>query len=258
MPSKKMKREFPETRGKENEFVTIPGDAVEPFLKVESKALNTKNVHLNKTLLAQNEVKTKPVEVDPTLFGTEKVADLMRQVFEFDRFNKVQTECFHLIYETDENAVISAPTGSGKTALFELAICRLYQEFMGSGSQAASDTIRSIYIVPMKALCQERYQDWSTRFAKVGIRVMELTGDTENDVLGALSRVHIILTTPEKWDSFTRKWKDHRYVMKGIRLMMIDEVHLLNTDRGATLEAIVARMQSIANMNAQKLRSPTK
>ena len=87
---------------------------------------------------------------------------------------------------------------------------------------------------------------------------MELTGDTENDVLGALSRVHIILTTPEKWDSFTRKWKDHRYVMKGIRLMMIDEVHLLNTDRGATLEAIVARMQSIANMNAQKLRSPTK
>lgn len=33
----------------------------------------------------------------------------------------------------------------------------------------------------------------------------------------------MLLTTPEKWDSLTRRWKDNVNVMKEIRLVMIDE-----------------------------------
>ena len=48
----------------------------------------------------------------------------------------------------------------------------------------------------MKALCAERYEDWTSRFAPVGLKCMELTGDTEMDDYFDLQDVHIILTTP--------------------------------------------------------------
>jgi ATP-dependent DNA helicase HFM1/MER3 len=57
----------------------------------------------------------------------------------------------------------------------------------------------------------------------------------------------IIVTTPEKWDSITRKWKDHMKLMKMIKLFLIDEVHILREDRGATLEAIVSRTKSVGS-----------
>lgn len=49
------------------------------------------------------------------------------------------------------------------------------------------------------------------------------------------------MTTPEKWDSITRKWKEIKYLVGQVALLLIDEVHLLHEDRGATLEAVVSR-----------------
>ncbi|KAI7571110.1 P-loop containing nucleoside triphosphate hydrolase protein, partial [Hortaea werneckii] len=57
----------------------------------------------------------------------------------------------------------------------------------------------------------------------------------------------VIVTTPEKWDSMTRKWKDHQKLMQMVKLFLIDEVHMLKDDRGATLEAVVSRMKSVGS-----------
>jgi ATP-dependent DNA helicase HFM1/MER3 len=56
----------------------------------------------------------------------------------------------------------------------------------------------------------------------------------------------LIITTPEKWDAITRKWRDNISLISRISLILIDEVHLLNTEeRGGTLEAVVSRMKII-------------
>lgn len=55
----------------------------------------------------------------------------------------------------------------------------------------------------------------------------------------------IIVTTPEKWDSITRKWHDHQRLLQMVELFLIDEVHILKDVRGATLEAVVSRMKTI-------------
>src|SRR3569833_2088003 len=55
----------------------------------------------------------------------------------------------------------------------------------------------------------------------------------------------IIVTTPEKWDSITRRWHDHRKLLELVRLFLIDEVHILKDVRGATLEAVVSRMKAV-------------
>lgn len=57
---------------------------------------------------------------------------------------------------------------------------------------------------------------------------------------GVCSWVQIIVTTPEKWDIITRKSGDRAYTQL-VRLLIIDEIHLLHDERGPVLESIVAR-----------------
>lgn len=152
----------------------------------------------------------------------------------------MQSKCFSLIYETNDNFVLSSPTGSGKTAILELAICRLMNGFRNG-------TYKIVYQAPTKSLCSERQKDWQAKFGPLDLQVAELTGDTDNTQLRNVQHASIIITTPEKWDSMTRKWKDHQKLMQMVKLFLIDEVHILKEDRGATLEAIVSRMKSIGS-----------
>lgn len=181
----------------------------------------------------------------PTVQGVELVfrdelPDRFRSIFPFNPFNAVQSRCFDTVYRSDDNFVLAAPTGSGKTVILELAICRLI-------STLRSDRFKIVYQAPTKALCSERQRDWEAKFAFLDIRCAELTGDTNHVHLRNVQHANIIITTPEKWDSVTRKWKDHTKLMQMVKLFLIDEVHILNDSRGATLEAVVSRMKSIGS-----------
>jgi len=53
-----------------------------------------------------------------------------------------------------------------------------------------------VLVAPMKALCSEKYLDWSSRFSMLGLKCLELTGDSLMSDYSELQDVHIILTTP--------------------------------------------------------------
>ncbi|KAF7243483.1 putative ATP-dependent DNA helicase HFM1 [Varanus komodoensis] len=147
--------------------------------------------------------------------------------------------CRELLY-TDRNFVICSPTGSGKTVIFELAITRLLIKVPMPWSN-----VKIIYLAPIKALCSQRFDDWKEKFGPIGLICKELTGDTAMDDLFEIQHAHIILTTPEKWDSMTRKWRDNSLVQL-VRLILIDEVHVVKDEsRGATLEVVVSRMKTV-------------
>lgn len=75
---------------------------------------------------------------------------------------------------------------------------------------------------------------------------MELHDDSTK--LQDLSQYNLILSTPETWNSVTRTWKDDLAVMSSIRLVVIDDLFLLNEPRrGPNLEAVVTRMKWIDN-----------
>lgn len=159
-------------------------------------------------------------------------------MFPFPNFNAVQSKCFDQVFRSDNNFVLSSPTGSGKTAILELAICRAI-------ASNSTDQYKIVYQAPTKALCSERQRDWHTKFMQIGLTCAELTGDSDAQDLRKVQSANIIVTTPEKWDSMTRKWKDYEKLMRLIKLFLIDEVHILNDDRGAVLEVVVSRMKSI-------------
>ena len=101
------------------------------------------------------------------------------------------------------------------------------------------DDLKIVYIAPMKALVQEMVGNFSARLAGYGIKVGELTGDSQM-TKQQIAETHIIVTTPEKWDVITRKSTDASYTSL-VRLVIIDEIHLLHDERGPVLESIVAR-----------------
>ncbi|KAL2075798.1 hypothetical protein VTL71DRAFT_741 [Oculimacula yallundae] len=172
------------------------------------------------------------------LISPHDLPDRFRQIFPYQLFNAAQSKCFPSIYRTNDNVVVSAPTGSGKTVLLELAICKAVEGF-GTGE------FKIVYQAPTKSLCSERVRDWGTKFSHLNLPCAELTGDTSQAEMARVRNASIIVTTPEKWDSITRKWSDHQKLVQMVKLFLIDEVHILKDARGATLEAVVSRMKSM-------------
>lgn len=181
-----------------------------------------------------------PIVQGIQLVSSHELPDRFRSVFPFPLFNAVQSKCYSTAYKTSDNLVVSAPTGSGKTAILELAICQLISGFQ-------TDQFKIVYMAPTKSLCAERQKDWQAKFATLDLQCAELTGDTDQGQLRSVQNASIIITTPEKWDSMTRKWKDHAKLMELVKLFLIDEVHILKETRGACLEAVVSRMKSVGS-----------
>jgi pre-mRNA-splicing helicase BRR2 len=50
----------------------------------------------------------------------------------------------------------------------------------------------------------------------------------------------LIVATPEKWDIITRKSGEKTYT-ELVKLIIIDEIHLLHDSRGPVIEALVTR-----------------
>jgi len=99
----------------------------------------------------------------------------------FQSFNHMQSEMANVLANSDDNVIVSAPTGAGKTALFEMAMARLFASNLvnGQSQQGVSRGVKVVYIAPNKALCDERQEDWSKRLADVDRRIVctTITGD---------------------------------------------------------------------------------
>ncbi|MFB6075420.1 MAG: DEAD/DEAH box helicase [Haloarculaceae archaeon] len=154
--------------------------------------------------------------------------------FPFERFNRMQTEVLPALLDREENVVVSAPTASGKTALAEVAICR---------TLAAGGT--ALFLAPLRALTNEKEREWE-RFEDLGYSVYVVTGERDLNPRRA-ERADILVMTPEKADSATRKHDTSRYgFVEDVDCCVIDEVHLLDSERrGAVLEVTVSRLRRL-------------
>ncbi|KFY16944.1 hypothetical protein V491_05161 [Pseudogymnoascus sp. VKM F-3775] len=156
------------------------------------------------------------------------------------KLNKIQSKCFPTAFGEDGNMLICAPTGSGKTNVGMLTILReIGKNRNPETGEINLDGFKIVYIAPLKALVQEQVGNFGARLKPYGIQVSELTGDRQL-TKQQIADTQIIVTTPEKWDVITRKATDMSYTNL-VRLIIIDEIHLLHDDRGPVLESIVSR-----------------
>ena len=169
----------------------------------------------------------------------------------YKSLNRMQSLVYPVAYKTIENMLICAPTGAGKTDAAMLTILNAIshnispnplEEPDASDFIVNSDDFKIVYVAPMKALAAEITEKLGRRLAWLGVQVREFTGDmhlTKKEI----TQTQIIVTTPEKWDVVTRKSTGDTELVHKVRLLIIDEVHMLHDERGAVLESLVARTE---------------
>uniref|UniRef100_T1GJR4 Helicase ATP-binding domain-containing protein n=1 Tax=Megaselia scalaris TaxID=36166 RepID=T1GJR4_MEGSC len=146
-------------------------------------------------------------------------------------------------FEDDDNVFVGAPTGSGKMTIAEFAVMRLFSN---------NPEGRCVYLVSKESLAELVFTDWYNKFGKIGLKVVKLTGETGTD-LKLLAKGQIIVTTSEKWDVLSRRWKQRKNV-QNIHLFIVDELQLVGGEEGPVLEIVCSRMRYISSQIEKQIR----
>jgi len=126
---------------------------------------------------------------------------------------------------SEGNFVLAAPTASGKTLAAEIVM----NEELEKGGKI-------VYLVPLRSLAYEKYEEFSRVFDKWSVRVSIGDYDSSDEPLG---KHDLIVMTYEKFDSLQR----HRSSwLSSVSLLVLDEVHYVgDPSRGPTLEMAVSK-----------------
>ncbi|XP_009872532.1 PREDICTED: activating signal cointegrator 1 complex subunit 3-like [Apaloderma vittatum] len=181
-----------------------------------------------------------PIGIEEKIVYIKDLDEIGQLAFKgMKRLNRIQSIVFETAYNTNENMLICAPTGAGKTNIAMLTVLHEIRQHVQHGV-IKKDEFKIVYVAPMKALAAEMTNYFSKRLEPLGITVKELTGDMQLSK-GEILRTQMLVTTPEKWDVVTRKSVGDVALSQLVKLLILDEVHLLHEDRGPVLESIVAR-----------------
>jgi pre-mRNA-splicing helicase BRR2 len=184
-------------------------------------------------------LKAKPYESGEKIVNISEMPEWAQPAFAgMTQLNRVQSRVYDTALFKPDNILLCAPTGAGKTNVAVLAILQQIGLHMKDG-EFDNTKYKIVYVAPMKALVAEVVGNLSRRLADYNVTVRELSGD-QNLTKQQIDETQIIVTTPEKWDIVTRKSGDRTYTQM-VKLLIIDEIHLLHDNRGPVLESIVAR-----------------
>lgn len=167
--------------------------------------------------------------------------------YKFKEFNPFQSE-FYPLHKEDKNVVCAAQTGAGKSVVAEMAI---YNSVVNLNS-------RAIFLAPMRALVQEKYDDWTKEghtFKQFGVSILsgdyKLTDAKKKELL----ENKIIVMTSEMLDSRSRRMKTEGNLwLLETTTLIIDEAHIIGMlnqgedslkARGHKLEAAIMRFTNL-------------
>ncbi len=140
--------------------------------------------------------------------------------------------------------LVSAPTSSGKTFLAEIAaIHTIYQRK------------KVIYLLPLKALAEEKYADFSEKYGDFGLDVVISTGDrTEFDWAIERGEFQLAVIVFEKAHRLLVR---NRHFIDNCGLVVIDEIQMTSDySRGSSLEMLLSAILYARKQDPKDLGKP--
>ena len=178
-----------------------------------------------------------------TALRNPQYESLYKNLNRYQQFNPIQTQVFNATYNSDDSVFIAAPTGSGKTLCAEFAILRTFSQ---------DESARCVYVASKDEIVESMFEHWQEKFSSLDKRVVLLTGETGAD-LKLLNKANIVISTAEKWDVLSRRWKQRKNV-QNISLFIVDELQLMGGSDGPTLEVVCSRIRYIASKISRHIR----
>ena len=131
-----------------------------------------------------------------------------------------------------KNLMLTIPTASGKSLVAHLTIAhRLKNDLINQ---------KAIYVVPLKALASEKYDELKEVADVVGLKVALAIGDRSGEI-NSIEDSDILVCTSERLDSLLRNKSS---LISNIGIIVSDEFHLLHDhSRGPTLEVLISRIR---------------
>ena len=176
----------------------------------------------------------------------------------------VQVQAWPAI-QSGQDALIAAPTGSGKTfAAFLSSIDQLFKQALNC---ELADRTQVLYVSPLKALSNDIQKNLQQPLAAIGqaalqagllmpeLRVLVRTGDTPMaDRQQMLRRPpHILVTTPESLFILLTAEKSRR-LLQTVRTVIVDEIHAIAPNkRGAHLALSLERLEALTLTKPQRI-----
>ena len=163
------------------------------------------------------------------------------------------------------NALIAAPTGSGKTfAAFLAAIDSLLRQGLDG---TLGDETQVVYVSPLKALSNDVQKNLAEPLAEirrtlealclpdVDIRTLVRTGDTPAPERQQMVKrpPHVLVTTPESLYLILTSERA-RDMLRTVRTVIVDEIHAVARDkRGSHLALSLERLEHLAGRRLQRV-----
>jgi helicase len=129
------------------------------------------------------------------------------------------------------NLIVFSPTSSGKTFVGEMAAVK-----------AARENTKVFYLVPQKALAEEKFQEFRQRYGKLGIKVVVSSRDhREYDEDIERRDFQIAVVVFEKMQALL---VSRPQLMEVVGLVVVDELQLITDEvRGPTLELLLTKLR---------------
>jgi helicase len=131
-----------------------------------------------------------------------------------------------------QSLIISAPTSSGKTFCGEMAsVSNLFKRK------------KVIYLVPLKAIAEEKFSDFSEKYSNLGIAVVISTKDRqEDDTKIAKGDFDLAIMIYEKFNQLLIKNMD---ILSQVNLIIVDELQMIaDPSRGPVLELALLKIRT--------------
>ena len=168
----------------------------------------------------------------------------------WENLRAIQVAAADVIFNTDENLLLTASTASGKTEAAFFPIITLFSENPPS-------SIGCIYIGPLKALINDQFMRLNDLCEEGDIPVWHWHGDVAQSHKERLMKhpSGILQITPESLEALLlHKHAAIPKLFHDLRFVVIDEVHsLLRGDRGGQTLCLIERLSRLAGVNPRRI-----